>query len=162
MKLLCLACPKNACFLLPLQSKHGVTQLLPNIYPCPNSQKSTQSHPDSTPSSMAIGIEQRAGLSFVLTHFRRCLGNRQTEEPKEKHVWGSPKWVGLWALDDGWWTGAAHSRVASALTARVWDTAPARGKTKAADCRSSATKLRRQMLTSVNPRKVEGRKTIKL
>lgn len=162
MKLLCLACPKTHVSCFRCSQNTESLNFYPTFTHAPNSQKSTQSLPDSTSPPVAIGIEQRAGLSFVLTHFRRCLGNRQTEEPKEKHVWGSPKWVGLWALDDGWSAGAAHSRVASALTARVWDTAPARGKTKAADYRSSATKLRRQMLTSVNPRKVEGQKTIKL
>lgn len=162
MKLLCLACPKNACFLLPLQSKHGVTQLLPNIYPCPKLPKIHPISPGFNIPTRGHWHRTKSRVEFCFDAFSALSRQPANWGTKRKTRLGIPQWVGLWALDDGWWTGAAHSRVASALTARVWGTAPARGKTKAADCRSSATKLRRQMLTSVNPRKVEGQKTIKL
>lgn len=40
---------------------------------------------------MAIGIEQRAGLSFVLTHFRRCLGQPANRGTKRKTRLGIPQ-----------------------------------------------------------------------
>lgn len=100
MKLLCLACPKNACFLLPLQSKHGVTQLLPNIYPCPKLPKihpispgfntPIHGHWHRTKSRVEFCFDAFSALSRATGKPRNQKKNTSGDPPSG---WGSGRWM---------------------------------------------------------------------
>lgn len=101
MKLLCLACPKNACFLLPLQSKHGVTQLLPNIYPCP---KLPKIHPISPGFNTLIHghwHRTKSRVEFCFDAFSALSRQPANWGTKRKTRLGIPQVGG--ARGVGWW-----------------------------------------------------------